>query len=63
MIKKEDWENALKQYEAMLINSIVNSEAYDHMVETCKEKIKAYPEEEKDPMPEDLKKVIKEVAE
>lgn len=61
MIEKKDWETALKQYEAMLINNLINSEAYEKMIEVCENKIKEYPEEEKDPMPEEIKEVIKEV--
>ena len=61
MIKKEDWENALKQYEAMLINASVNIEAHKHMIKICEDKIKEFPD--KDPMPDDIKTVIKEVKE
>ena len=45
----------------MLINNLINSEAYEKMIEVCENKIKEYPDEEKDPMPEEIKEVIKEV--
>ena len=60
MIEKKDWENALKQYEALYINQSVNIEAYKLMMEVCKEKILEFKDETKDdPMPEDLKEMLK----
>ena len=59
MIEKKDWEVALKQYEAMHINSMVNMEAQIHMMEFCKEKIAEFPEE--DPMPEEAKEIVEAV--
>ena len=59
MITKEDWKQALKQHEDLLINSMVNIEAHKFMVKLCDEKIAEFPEE-KDDMPDDVKKVIKE---
>ena len=56
MIEKKDWESALKQFEAMLINAQVNIEAHKHMVEYCEKKIKEFPDD--DPMPEEVKEVI-----
>lgn len=61
MMNKEDWENALKQYKALLVNALVNIEAYKFMAEMCEKKIKEFPDD--DPMPSDLKEVIKEVKE
>jgi len=60
MIEKKDWQNALKQYEAMLINSSVSIAAYQFMIDKCEEEIKKFPEE--DPMPEDIKEIAKEVT-
>jgi len=56
MIEKKDWESALKQFEAMLINAQVNIEAHKHMVEYCKEELKKFPED--DPMPKEVKEII-----
>lgn len=56
MIEKKDWESALKQYEALQINSMVNAEAQKYMVEFCKKKIAEFPEEKEDD------KIKKEVA-
>ena len=59
MITKQDWEVALKQYEAMLINTQVALIAQEQMVAIIVDKIKAYPDE--DPMPKDVKEAIKGV--
>lgn len=61
MITKEDLENALNQYRARLINSEVQIKADKYMVEVVEKMIKDMPDD--DPMPEDLKKVIKGVKE
>ncbi len=57
MIEKKDWEAALKQYEAQLINAQVNIAAIDFMVEHTKKKISEFPEE--DPMPKEVKDLVK----
>lgn len=48
MIEKKDWENALHQYESLLINAQVNIAGYEFMVEFCKKKISEFPEEKAD---------------
>ena len=60
MIEKKDWENALKQFEAMYINYQVNIAAYEYMMDFCKKKIAEFPEE-KDEMPDDLKETLEEI--
>jgi len=59
MIEKKDWETALKQYEAMHINALVNMEAQAHMIEFCKKKIEEFPKE--DPMPEEATEVMEAI--
>ena len=60
MITKQDWENALKQYEAMLVNASVTIPSYQFMIAECEKHIAEFKDD--DPMPEDVKKVIKEVT-
>jgi len=60
MIEKKDWESALEQYRAVLINAMVNIEGHKHMVKVCEEKIAEFPED--DPMPDEVKDVIKGVS-
>ena len=61
MIKKEDWEAARKQFDNLQVNSIINSEIYDAALELLDKRIAEFPkEEEKDPMPEEVKEVVAE---
>jgi len=63
MIYKKDLENALMQYRARLINSKVQIKADEFMVKEVEDMIKNKEYEEEDPMPDDVKEVIKEVTE
>jgi len=63
MIKKEDWEIALKQYENLFVNASINIEGYKKMMDLCKVKIEEFGDEEsEDKMPEDLKETLKEIS-
>lgn len=62
MIKKEDWENALKQYEALYINVLVNIEAYKFMIDLCKKKISEFTDDKEEKIPEELKETLKEIV-
>ena len=63
MIKKEDWEIALKQYENLFVNASINIEGYKKMMDLCKVKIAEFDEKDKgDEMPEDLKDTLKEIS-
>ncbi len=55
-IKKEDWENAQRQFGAMVINSKLNLEAQEFMLKRCVEELNKFPEEE---IPEDIKSIVK----
>ncbi len=55
-IKKEDWENARRQFSAMVINSRINVEAQEFMLKRCVEELNKFPEEE---IPEDIKSIVK----
>ena len=59
MIKKEDWEEALRTYRARLINTKVQMKADEYMVKVVEEEIAKLPDE--DPMPDDVKEIAKEV--
>ena len=57
MITKEDYENALKNTEAQLINAEVNIEALKFMVGHIEARIKELPDT--DPMPDEVKEITK----
>lgn len=57
MIEKKDWEAAQKQFDALQVNAIINSEIYDVALEHIKKKLAEFPEE--DPMPDAVKEVVK----
>ena len=58
MLKKEDWQNARTQWESLLVNALINIEAYKAGIAICEAKIKEFPDE--DPMPEEAKTIIEE---
>lgn len=71
MIEKKDWESALAQFEAVKVNELVAGElavhiledkikSYDKSIEFCKKKIAAFAED--DPMPKDVKEIVKGVS-
>ena len=61
MITKEDWNNALKSSEAQLINAQVNIKALEFMVDYITKEIAKLPED--DPMPDEVKEIVKGVKE
>lgn len=68
MITKEDWEITLKrteaEYDAMCKSYEMQKPQMEHILKFIKAKIKEFPQETEvsDPMPKDIKEVIKEVA-
>jgi len=64
-IKRQDWETVLKENELQKNQLTKNYKMalpqIEAVIELVQTKLKDFPEE--DPMPEDLKKVIKEVKE
>lgn len=56
-VEKKDWENARQQHEAFYVNSIVAADIHKTVLELCKIKLKEFPEA--DPMPEEVKEIIK----
>ena len=68
MIEKKDWvvakktfEDLTKSQENQIVNAELNLELYKLLVPYIENKIKEYPEEEKDPMPQEVKDLVKEI--
>ena len=64
MITKQDWETSLKQQEEILDGMDKSYEMQkpqiEHLITFLKSKVAEFPDE--DPMPEDVKEVIKEAT-
>ncbi len=71
MIEKKDWEQAILQMEAMIVNDTLTHEisdfqfddkinSYKKNIEFCKKRISEFPVEDKatDPMPQEVKDLL-----
>jgi len=56
-ITRDDWETARKQFSAMVINSRINLEAQEYMLEKCMQELNKFSEEDEE-MPEDIKSMM-----
>jgi hypothetical protein len=62
-ITKKDWETAVLQYEAMIVNGKMTAEIHSVCLEYAKKKVSEFPKEEiKDPMPEQVKEIASVIS-
>ena len=59
MITKKDWLMAKMNYESLLVNGEMTKEVQELALEHCKKKISEFPDD--DPMPEEVKDIVKAV--
>jgi len=62
MIEKKDYENAIKQFENIIVNTEMHLIGLNATLEEYKKELAALPEEEEEKMPEELKEIVKEAA-
>lgn len=68
MIDKKDWvvakktfEDLTKSQENQIVNAELNLEIYKLLMPYIENKIKEFPEENKDPMPQEVKELVSEL--
>lgn len=63
MIEKKDWETAKTQFENLLVNAQVNVECYLSALKMIKKKLSEFADDKKtDPMPDEVKEIVKEMV-
>lgn len=58
-VEKQDWLNAEKQFEGLLVNSKLSAEVQEVVLSHIRKKLLEYPDA--DPMPEGVKDIVKDL--
>ena len=60
-IEKKDLISQKTQFENLLVNALINIDCYKVILDMLNNKLKEFPDEKTDPMPEEIKEIVEKV--